>query len=163
MINLTRRSMLRASMGAAAAGTFARPYIANAQAKTLTFWHPQGFVPQEDESLHQMVADYQKLSGNTVDLSIMPFAPLRQKIISAITSGVVPDLISATPPEVVPLQAWEDRLVDVTDVVETQKSKMMPIAAESAYLLQQRHQEARLLRRAVPGLGGAVPRLADAG
>jgi multiple sugar transport system substrate-binding protein len=133
MSNLTRRSVLRTSMGAAAAGTFARPYIANAQAKTLTFWHPQGFVPQEDESLHQMVADYQKLSGNTVDLSIVPFAPLRQKIISAITSGVVPDIIGATPPEVVPLQAWEDRLIDVTDVVETQKSKMIPIAAESAF------------------------------
>ena len=133
MINLTRRSVLRASMGAAAAGTFARPYIANAQAKTAIFWHPQGFVPQEDESLHEFVNDYQKLSGNTIDLSIIPFAPLRQKIISAITSGVVPDLISATPPEVVPLQAWEDRLVDVTDVVETQKSKMIPIAAASAY------------------------------
>ncbi len=133
MINLTRRSMLRASMGAAAAGTFARPYIANAQAKTAVFWHPQGFVPQEDESLHEFVNDYQKLSGNTIDLSIIPFAPLRQKIISAITSGVVPDLISATPPEVVPLQAWDDKLLDVTDIVETQKSKMLPLASASAY------------------------------
>ena len=133
MINLTRRTVLRASVGIAAAGSFARPYIANAQAKTATLWHPQGFVPQEDEALHQFVADYQKLSGNTIDLSIIPFAPLRQKIISAITSGVVPDLISATPPEVVPLQAWEDHLVDVSDIVEPQKSKMLPIAVESAF------------------------------
>jgi multiple sugar transport system substrate-binding protein len=58
---------------------------------------------------------------------------MRQKIISAITSGVVPDLIYATPPEVVPLQAWEDRLVDVTDVVETQKSKLLDIALASSY------------------------------
>jgi len=92
-------------MGLLAAGTFARPYIANAQAKTATFWHPQGFVPQEDDALHEFVNEYQKTSGNTIDLSIVPFAPLRQKIISAITSGVVPDLIGATPPEVVPLQA----------------------------------------------------------
>ena len=114
MMRLTRRSILRGSLAVAAAGGFARPYIANAQAKTASLWHPQGFVPQEDEALHQFVEDYQKLSGNIIDLSIVPFAPLRQKIISAITSGVVPDLISATPPEVVPLQAWEDRLVDVT-------------------------------------------------
>src|SRR5262249_11935019 len=79
-----------------------------------------------------MVEEYQKQSGNTVDLSIVPFAPLRQKIISAITSGVVPDVISATPPEVVPLQAWENRLVDVTDIVEPVKSKMIPIATDSA-------------------------------
>jgi multiple sugar transport system substrate-binding protein len=120
-------------MGLFAAGTFARPYIANAQAKTATFWHPQGFVPQEDDALHEFVNDYQKTSGNTVDLSIIPFAPLRQKIISAITSGVVPDLIGATPPEVVPLQAWDDKLVDVTDIVEPQKAKMVPISAASAY------------------------------
>src|SRR6185312_4081567 len=133
MINLTRRSVLRASVSLAAAGSFGRPYIANAQAKTATFWHPQGFVPQEDESLHEFVNDYQKLSGNTIDLSIVPFAPLRQKIISAITSGVVPDLISNTPPETLPLQAWDDKLLDVTDIVEAQKSKMLPIAAASSY------------------------------
>jgi multiple sugar transport system substrate-binding protein len=120
-------------MGLLAAGTFARPYIANAQAKTATFWHPQGFVPQEDDALHEFVNEYQKTSGNSIDLSIVPFAPLRQKIISAITSGVVPDLIGATPPEVVPLQAWDDKLVDVTDVVEPVKAKMNPISAASAY------------------------------
>src|SRR5689334_22213276 len=129
MIHLTRRSVLRSSLAVAAAGALARPYIANAAAKTVVAWFPQGFVPQEDESLHQMVEEYQKQSGNTVDLSIIPFAPLRQKIISAITSGVVPDVISATPPETVPLQAWENRLVDVTDIVEAVKSKMIPIAA----------------------------------
>jgi hypothetical protein len=36
MNKLTRRSMLRASLGLAAAGTLARPYIANAAAKTAT-------------------------------------------------------------------------------------------------------------------------------
>jgi multiple sugar transport system substrate-binding protein len=133
VVRLTRRSVLHTSMGLLAAGTFARPYIANAQAKTATFWHPQGFVPQEDEALHELVNEYQKLSGNTVDLSIVPFAPLRQKIISAITSGVVPDLIRADPPEVVPLQAWDDKLVDVTDIVEPLKPKMEPLAAASAY------------------------------
>jgi multiple sugar transport system substrate-binding protein len=120
-------------VGLLAGGSFARPYIANAQAKTATFWHPQGFVPQEDEALHEFVTEYQKLSGNTIDLSIIPFAPLRQKIISAITSGVVPDLISNTPPETLPLQAWDDKLLDVTDIVEPLKAKMLPISADSAY------------------------------
>jgi multiple sugar transport system substrate-binding protein len=130
---VTRRSLLRASLGAAAAAPFARPFLANAQAKTATVWWSQGFVPEEDEAFKKMVADYEKLSGNKLDYSIVPFAPLRQKIVSAITSGVVPDLATVTPFESAALQAWEDRLVDVTDVVETQKAKMLPAALANAY------------------------------
>src|SRR5215813_7216690 len=98
MVRLTRRSILRSSLGLAAAGTMARPYIAKAQAKTAQVWWVQGFVPEEDAAFQKLVADYEKQSGNKVDYSIIPFAPMRQKIISAVTSGVVPDLIYATPP-----------------------------------------------------------------
>ena len=38
MDGLTRRSVLRGSMGLAAAGAVARPYIANAAAQTVTTW-----------------------------------------------------------------------------------------------------------------------------
>ena len=132
MSQLTRRAVLRGSLGLAAAG-LARPYIANAAATTAQVWWTQGFVPQEDEALRKMVADYEKISGNKIELSIVPFAPLRQKIISAITSGVVPDLMSVTPAEVAPLQAWAGNLVDVSDVVETQKAHMVPSALANAH------------------------------
>jgi len=132
MVGFTRRTLLNRSIGAVAAGTLARPFVANAQAKTATVWWVQGFVPEEDEATRVLVEDFQKTAGAKIDMSIIPFAPMRQKIISAITSGVVPDVIYATPQEVMPLQAWEDRLVDVTDVVETQKSKMLPVAVSCA-------------------------------
>jgi multiple sugar transport system substrate-binding protein len=131
------------------------PFIANAAAKTATVWWVQGFVPEEDAAFEELVRVYEKQSGNKIEYSIIPFAPLRQKIISAITSGVVPDLINATPPEVVPLQAWEGRLVDVTDVVETQKSGMLPIAVSSAYCYNQ--VENRRSFYAVPYAGSVVP------
>ena len=67
MSNLTRRSVLRASLGAAAVALLARPYIANAQAKTATVWWAQGFVPEEDVAFKKMVADYEKVSGNKID------------------------------------------------------------------------------------------------
>jgi hypothetical protein len=38
MISMSRRSVIRGSLGLAATGTLARPYIANAQAKTAVFW-----------------------------------------------------------------------------------------------------------------------------
>ncbi len=123
MSNLTRRSVLRGSLGLAAAGTLARPYVANAAGTTATVWWVQGFAHEEDIAFNKLVADYQKASGNTIDATIIPYAPGRQKIVSAVTSGVVPDLFTNNPPEITALFAWEDKLVDVSDVVETQREE----------------------------------------
>jgi len=125
--------VLRNSLAVAATGTLARPFIANAAATTAEVWWAQGFVPEEDEALKKIVADYEKASGNTIDLSIMPFAPQRQKIVSAVTSGVVPDLFQNNPDEIMALYAWDDKLVDVTDVVDTQKEEFADTALLSAF------------------------------
>ena len=123
MGNQSRRSLLRTSLGLVASGILARPYIANAAASTATVWWTQGSAEEEDISFKKIVADYEKASGNTIDYSIMPYAPLRQKIVSAVTSGLVPDLFQNNPAEIIALYAWDDKLVDVSDVVETQKEE----------------------------------------
>src|SRR6201982_574850 len=123
MTNLTRRSGLHSSLGLAAAGTLARPYIANAAATTAEVWWAQGFVPEEDVAIKKVVADYEKASGNTIDLTITPFAPQRQKIVAAVQSGIVPDVFPGNPAEITALYAWDDKLVDVSDVVETQREE----------------------------------------
>ena len=123
MTKLTRRSVLRSSVGIAAAGALARPYIANAAATTAEVWWVRGFVPEEDTAFKKVVADYEKASGNKIELSIIPFAPGRQKIVAAVTSGIVPDLFTNNPAEITGLYAWDDKLVDVSDVVETQKEE----------------------------------------
>jgi multiple sugar transport system substrate-binding protein len=130
MSNLNRRSVLCGSVALAAAGTLGRPFIANAAAKTATVWWTQGFVREEDDSFHAMVAEYEKASGNTIDASLVPFAPLMQKIVSALTSGDVPDVMThdIADASVVPQNAWNDKLVDLTDVVETQQSQYHPTA-----------------------------------
>jgi len=133
MVRISRRSVLRASCGLAVAGPLARPYIANAAATTATVWQVQGFVPAEDAAFRKVVADYEKLSGNKIEYSIMPFMALNQKAISALTSGDVHDLIFHDAPEtILPQNAWEDRLLDCTDVVDTQKSKLAPTALQCA-------------------------------
>jgi multiple sugar transport system substrate-binding protein len=133
MGNLSRRSVLRSSLVVAAAGTLARPFIANAAATTATVWWAQGFIEEEDEAFKKLVADYEKASGNAIDYSIVPFAPEREKIISAVTSGVVPDLFQNNPGEIIALFAWNDKLIDVTDVVDTQKEEFNDTALLSAY------------------------------
>src|SRR5215470_5686822 len=109
MASVTRRSVLHSTAAFAAAATLARPYIANAAAATATVWWAQGFAQEEDVAFKKLVADYQKTSGNTINYTIIPFAPMRQKIVSAVTSGVVPDLFTNNPVEILALYAWEGR------------------------------------------------------
>src|ERR1700681_2535468 len=107
-MRLTRRSVLRNGAAIATTSVIARPYIANAAATTAEVWWPQGFVPEEDAAIKKVVADYQKASGNTIDLNIAPFAPQRQKIVAAVQSGIVPDLFRNNPDEIIALHAWDD-------------------------------------------------------
>ncbi len=133
MATVTRRSMLRSSLAVAAAGTLARPFIANAAGVTATVWWPQGFVQEEDVAIRKVFADYEKASGNKIDHTIIPFAPMRQKIVSAVTSGIVPDMFTSNPAELIALYAWDDKLLDVTDVVETQREEYTETALATAY------------------------------
>jgi multiple sugar transport system substrate-binding protein len=133
MGGITRRSVIQSSLGLVAAGTLAHPYVAKAAATTASVWWAQGFIQEEDIAFKKVVADYEKATGNTIDYSIIPFAPERQKIISAVTSGEVPDLFQNNPGEIIALFAYNDGLVDVTDVVETQREGFTDAALLNTY------------------------------
>jgi multiple sugar transport system substrate-binding protein len=133
MESMSRRSVIRASLGLTAAGVLSRPHIASAIAKTAVVWRDQGFVPEEDAAFRATAADYEKSSGNNIDLSILPFMALNQKVISALTSGEVPDLIfHIAPSTILPQNAWNDKLVDVSDIVEAHKSALSHTALLSS-------------------------------
>jgi multiple sugar transport system substrate-binding protein len=127
--SMSRRSALRGSLGLAATGILARPHLVNAAASTAVVWRDQGFVPEEDDAFRATVAQYEKASGNQIDLSIMPFTALNQKIISALTTGEVPDLIfHIAPGTLLPQNAWSDKILDVSDIVEAHKSELSQTA-----------------------------------
>jgi multiple sugar transport system substrate-binding protein len=129
MKNMSRRLVLGTTLGLAATGTLGRPHIAKAQAKTATVWVNQGFIPQEDAAFTKLATDYMKESGNKLDYSIMPFMALNQKTISALTGGDVPDLIFMDAPgQLLPQNAWDDKIVDVTDVVQPYESQLTETA-----------------------------------
>ena len=126
---MSRRSVIRGSLTLSATGLLARPYIANAAAKTAIVWQVQGFVPEEDEAFRKTVADYENASGNKIENSIMPFMALNQKAISAITTGDVPDVIfHDAPATILPQFAWNNKLVDVSDIVEANRSRLSETA-----------------------------------
>ena len=128
MTQQTRRALLRNSVGLVAATALARPYVANAAAVTATVWFAQGFIPSEDSALHKLCDDYAQQSGNKIDLSIIPFVALRQKEIAAVTSGDVPDVMEDADFSFTPLNAWQDKLVDISDIIDTQKKEFSEIA-----------------------------------
>ena len=129
MNKLSRRSVLQASVGIAAGAALSRPYIANAQAKTAVCWINQGFVPEEDAAMVKVCEDYMKASGNKLDYSIMPFMAMNQKTISALTSGDVPDLLFMdAPSSILPQNAWDDKILDVSDVVAEFEPKLSDTA-----------------------------------
>jgi ABC-type glycerol-3-phosphate transport system substrate-binding protein len=74
--------------------------VANAAATTAEVWWARGFVPEEDVAIKKVVADYEKASGNTIDLTITPFAPQRRKIVAAVQSSIVPDVFPNNPGEI---------------------------------------------------------------
>jgi multiple sugar transport system substrate-binding protein len=126
---MSRRLMVRDTLCLAATAVLAAPRITEATATTATVWQVQGFVPEEDAAFRKTVSDYEKTSGNKIDLSVMPFMALNQKAISALTSGAVPDLIfHDAPATILPQNAWDNRLVDVSDIVEAQKANLSETA-----------------------------------
>src|SRR5260370_8673182 len=128
MSKLGRRWVLRGTAGLAAAGPLAGPFKANARAKTATVLRVQGSVKEEDEAFKNTVAAYEKASGNKIDFTLIPFGPAMQKIVAGLTSGDTPDIMyhAIADQTVVPQNTWNDKLVDVSDVVETQKAHFHP-------------------------------------
>jgi multiple sugar transport system substrate-binding protein len=155
MSNVTRRSVLHGSLGLVTAGALARPYIANAAATTAELWWVQGFAQEEDVAFKKLLADYQKASGNKIEDSIIPFAPMRQKAISAITSGVVPDILELADFQFLPLHSWDDKLIDVNDIVEPIKSQYIDTALRGTYTYN--NVTKRRAYYAVPMKCSAVP------
>jgi len=138
---LTRRSLLRSSLAFGAARILAKPHIANAAATTAEAWWQQGFAKEEDAAFKKMVADYENTSGNKINYSIMPFAALGRKAISAVTSDVVPDIIEVYDSVFAPLTSWDDKLVDVSDIVATQKADFVSVAVDSCFLYNKTTKE----------------------
>jgi multiple sugar transport system substrate-binding protein len=131
--SITRRSVLRNSVALATAGVLGPSFIANAAATTAEVWWTQGFVQEEDVAFRKLIADYEKASGDKIEENIVPFAPLRQKMVSAIAAGVVPDVMEYADFSFLPLNTWDDKLIDVSDIVEPIKSLYIDTALPATY------------------------------
>ena len=117
-------------------GWLASPLPASAAGRTITIWWNQGFYSAEDQAMKEMVADWEKQSGDKIDITFYNGSDLPAKIISAITTGEVPDICYVDNGDflLLPQNAWNDKIADVSDVVETQKNEYSETALTAARL-----------------------------
>ncbi len=132
MTQLSRRHAL-IGLGAMSGASALRSRSARA-ADQVTVWWTQGFYEQENKAVIDAMAAWEKSSGTKVNLTIMNGSDLISKLIAAMQVGDVPDLVHSVTGDrfLVPKAAWDDKLVDVTDVVETQKTEFHPTALDAS-------------------------------
>jgi multiple sugar transport system substrate-binding protein len=107
---------MRASAVVLAAAIVLAPL--GAKAADLVVWWDEGFYPQEDEAIREIVAAFEQETGKQVELLLEPPQELRANLVAAIQGGHPPDFAFSAP--IQPLHAgwaFEDRLVDLTDAV----------------------------------------------
>ncbi|GFZ89798.1 ABC transporter substrate-binding protein [Okeania sp. KiyG1] len=96
---------------------------------SLTIWAEQGFGLEEGKAIAQLVREWEQVSGVKTTLQLRP-SPLDDQIETAIQTGNPPDVafIRSGGLGIVPQLAWEGRLADLTDVIESLEYSFSPSA-----------------------------------
>ncbi|MEM1169819.1 MAG: hypothetical protein AAGJ08_12260 [Cyanobacteria bacterium P01_H01_bin.35] len=103
----------------------------------LTIWWTKGFYPEEDEAIKQIVANWEKKSGSSTKLLLLNDDENLNMTLEAVAAGNPPDIVYNRRVEFSlsrPL-AWEDKLADVSDVIEPVKSLYSETALAKEKLL----------------------------
>lgn len=86
----------------------------------VTVWWNSGFYDSEDEAVKAVAQDFEKQSGYTVDLQFYSTKDIPTKEQSAITAGVLPDVVMAENGNTA-TYAYQGHLADVSSVVDSQE------------------------------------------
>jgi multiple sugar transport system substrate-binding protein len=150
---MTRRDFTRLSLFGLGLGlatctshpqlTSLTPTIASDRAD-LTIWWEQGYLPEENAGTLDLVRQWEEASGLKADLKLMHISILQQELLRAIAEPEkypVPDVVFAISLDanLAPRLAWDDQLVDVSDIVEKNRDRYSPDA-----LLQVTYRNNRL-------------------
>lgn len=99
----------------------------------LVIWWEQGFLPEENEQLIQLVRKWEQATQRTVDLKLLPVDLIDQqlnKIVADPNNRQVPDIVYSVgiDTSLAPKMAWRDQLLDLTDVLTPIKAQYNPVA-----------------------------------
>lgn len=108
---------------------------ASASDSQLRIWWSQGFLPLENEAIQKIVSDWQQKSGSKAELTLFTNDVLMKEAKIALEAGKQPDLLFARTIDYIllPRLAWENKLADVSDVLEPVKNTYISSALAAAY------------------------------
>lgn len=103
--------------------------------RTLKLWWDKGFNPEEDEALQKLVKNWERETGNKVQIHFYTLDARVKKTQRYLQGGIAPDIFMSFKAESTlnPTLAFENKLVDVTDIIEPVKDIYDPAALETAY------------------------------
>jgi len=116
--------------------------ISATEQRDLTIWWEQGYLPEENEQIIQLVRTWEQQSGLTVDLKLLPVDVIDQQVsqlLHADSSADVPDIVYSIGADykLAPKLAWHDQLLDLSEVVEPAQSRYVPGALEQVFYRNQ--------------------------
>lgn len=152
---LTRRDFTRLSLvglGVGLANCTVHPQLSSlnvtapSEKTDLTIWWEQGYLPEENAGVIQLVRQWEEASGLKADLKLMHITVLEQELLRAVAEPEkypVPDVVFAISLDanLAPRLAWNNQLTDVSDVLEKDKNLYTPDAlAQVSYRNRISHQ-----------------------
>jgi multiple sugar transport system substrate-binding protein len=106
-----------------------------ARAADLVVWWEQGFNPEEDAAVREIVAAFEQKTGKQVELEFPSINDIEAKAKAAVEAGQPPDFLFGSNTDYYYGQwAEEDRLVDLSDVIGPFASLFDPDALRYATL-----------------------------
>lgn len=102
----------------------------------LVVWWPKGFYRAEDEALLAVIRKYEAATGVKVELSQIAAQDMIAKSTAALDAGAPPDIAYADDFDLKVAGKWafDDRLEDISDVIEPIRDRFLPVAIGTARL-----------------------------
>jgi multiple sugar transport system substrate-binding protein len=108
----------------------------SAWAADLVVWWEEGFNPEEDQAVREIIAAFEQKSGRQVELVFLPNDELATKIQTALEAGQPPGFVyGANVTDYFPRWAQEGRFVDLTDALGPVAAQFDQDALAAATLL----------------------------
>jgi len=94
----------------------------------LEVWWSEGYYPEETDAIETIFANWQRLTGNKINLSFFSENELAAKARSAIDGGPTPDLLYGygINDTVVPVLSYNNQLVALDEIVKPIKDDLLP-------------------------------------
>lgn len=94
----------------------------------LEVWWSEGYYPEETDAIETIFANWQRITGNKINLSFFSENELAAKARSAIDGGPTPDLLYGygINDTVVPVLSYNNKLIALDDVVKPIQSDLLP-------------------------------------